>query len=171
MGSAIGRATSFSSFCSPGVGGVIACPCSNPPSGPGRGCNNSSGTGGAILSASGGSYLSSDSLVFTTTGERPIAVSTVMQWTGGSSAGAVFAMGVRCTSGTFKRLYVKSAVGGSITAPNFGLVINRSRHVRRRWATSARGPEPLAHGFPRLERAGWLIPDEHAQLHQTGQVT
>jgi len=32
----------------------------------------------------------------------------------------VFGMGVRCTSGTLKRLYTKSASGGSITAPNFG---------------------------------------------------
>jgi hypothetical protein len=29
-------------------------------------------------------------------------------------------MGVRCTSGTLKRLFTKSAVGGSITAPDFG---------------------------------------------------
>jgi hypothetical protein len=29
-------------------------------------------------------------------------------------------MGVRCTSGTFKRLYTKVASGGSITAPDFG---------------------------------------------------
>ena len=28
-------------------------------------------------------------------------------------------MGVRCTWGSFKRLFTKSAVGGSITAPNF----------------------------------------------------
>ena len=29
-------------------------------------------------------------------------------------------MGVRCTSGTLKRLYTKIAAGGSITAPDFG---------------------------------------------------
>jgi hypothetical protein len=29
-------------------------------------------------------------------------------------------MGVRCTAGTFKRLYAKQAAGGSIEAPNFG---------------------------------------------------
>jgi hypothetical protein len=28
-------------------------------------------------------------------------------------------MGVRCTNGTLKRLYSKSAAGGSITAPSF----------------------------------------------------
>jgi hypothetical protein len=112
--------TTFTSICDPGAGGVIACPCSNAPSGSGRGCDNSSATGGAVLSASGGTFLSSDSLVFTTSGERPTALSIVSQWSGTSPTGAIFGMGVRCTTGTFKRLYTKSAVGGSITVPDFG---------------------------------------------------
>src|SRR6185369_359271 len=33
--------TGFTSLCDPGVGGVSSCPCSNPPSGSGRGCDNS----------------------------------------------------------------------------------------------------------------------------------
>ncbi|HEX6941511.1 MAG TPA: hypothetical protein VF128_01220, partial [Gemmatimonadaceae bacterium] len=110
----------FTSVCDPGVGGVIACPCSNPPSGPGRGCENSASTGGAVLSATGGTYLSSDSLVFTTSGERPAALSIVTQWTGSNAAGASFGQGVRCTSGAFERLYTKSAAGGGIAAPDFG---------------------------------------------------
>ena len=97
-----------------------ACPCANPPGGPGQGCNNSSGTGGASLSAYGGTYLSSDSLVFTTTGERPTALSIVTQWTASNPTGVIFGQGVRCTSGTLKRLYTKQASGGSITAPDFG---------------------------------------------------
>jgi Tol biopolymer transport system component len=113
--------THFTSACDPGVAGVLACPCSNAPSGPARGCDNSSGTGGAILSASGGTYLSSDSLMFTTTGERPTAFSVVSQWASSNPSGAVFGMGIRCTSGTLKRLYTKSAISGSITAPDFGL--------------------------------------------------
>jgi Tol biopolymer transport system component len=111
----------FASLCDPGVGGVIGCPCSNPPSGTGRGCNNSSGTGGAVLAATGGAYLSSDSLVFTTTGERPTALTIVTQWTGSNPTGVVFGMGVRCTSGTLKRLYTRNASGGIITAPDFGV--------------------------------------------------
>ncbi|MFN0006966.1 MAG: TolB family protein [Planctomycetota bacterium] len=111
--------TDFTSLCDPGVGGVIACPCANPPSGAGRGCNNSSNTGGASLSASGGTFLTSDSLVFTTTGQRPTALSIVAQWNGVNPTGAIFGQGVRCTSGTLKRLFAKSASGGSITAPNF----------------------------------------------------
>ena len=114
------HATGFANVCAPGIGGVIACPCSNPPGGPGRGCDNSAGTGGAVLAAAGVAYLSTDSLVFTTSGERPTALSIVSQWIGTSASGLVFGMGVRCTSGTLKRLYTKSAVAGSITAPDFG---------------------------------------------------
>ncbi|MBK7645568.1 MAG: hypothetical protein IPJ19_21470 [Planctomycetes bacterium] len=62
--------TGFVSVCAPGDGNVLACPCGNPPWGASRGCDNSAGTGGAALSAQGIAYLSLDSLVFTTTGER-----------------------------------------------------------------------------------------------------
>jgi Tol biopolymer transport system component len=113
--------TGFTSLCHPGVGGaVIACPCSNPPSGTGRGCDNSSGTGGAILSASGVAYLSTDSLVFTTSGEKPTATSIVMQGDAVAANGLVFGQGVRCVGGALERLYTKTAVGGSITAPDLG---------------------------------------------------
>jgi Tol biopolymer transport system component len=113
-------ATSFASMCDPGVGGVLSCPCANPPSGPGRGCNNSAGTGGAILAASGVAYLSMDTLVFTTSAEKPTATSIVLQGNMLAASGLVFGQGVRCVGGTLKRLYTKTASGGSITAPNFG---------------------------------------------------
>jgi hypothetical protein len=110
--------TRFTSLCEPGVAGVLACPCMNPPSGLGRGCDNSSATGGASLTASGGTFLSCDSLWFTTEGEKPSALSILSQWTGTNGSGLGFGMGVRCTAGTLKRLYTKSAIGGSITAPD-----------------------------------------------------
>ena len=112
-------ASGFTSLCDPGAGGVVSCPCSNPPSGPGRGCDNSSSTGGASLSASGIGYLSMDSLVFTTQGEKPTATSILLQGTTSPAAGVVYGQGVRCVAGTLKRLYTKTASGGSITAPNF----------------------------------------------------
>jgi Tol biopolymer transport system component len=114
------EATGFTSLCDPGVGGVIACPCSNPPSGSGRGCNNSFSTGGAILTASGIAYLSMDSLVFTTSGERPVALSIVLQGNALVFPGFVYGQGVRCVAGTLKRLFTKTASAGSITAPDFG---------------------------------------------------
>ena len=73
-----------------------------------------------MLSAAGGTYLSSDSLVFTTNGERATALSILAQWMGFNASGAVFGQGVRCTSSTFKRLFNRTAVGGSITVPDFG---------------------------------------------------
>jgi Tol biopolymer transport system component len=111
-------ATSFTSLCDPGTNNVIACPCGNAPSGPGRGCDNSSFTGGASLSASGIAYLSIDSLTFTTHDERPTAVSILLQGDTTIPTGLVFGQGVRCAGGTLKRLYVKTAVNGSITAPD-----------------------------------------------------
>jgi Tol biopolymer transport system component len=113
--------TSFTSLCEPGVGGVIPCPCSNPPSGPGRGCDNSSAEGGAVLSASGGTFLSSDSLVFTTSGERATSTSLVLQGTTSLPAGIVFGQGIRCVAGSLARLYSKTAVGGSVRVPDFGM--------------------------------------------------
>ena len=111
----------FSSFCLPGAGSVITCPCSNPPAGTDRGCDNSAATGGAILAASGGTYLSSDSLVLTTSGERSTALSIVMQGNALILNGVVYGQGVRCVGGTIiRRLYIKNAIGGSITAPDLG---------------------------------------------------
>jgi len=113
-------ADGFTSVCTPGQDGVIACPCSNPPAGTDRGCENSSGTGGASLSASGFAYLSIDSLVFTTGGERPTALSIVLQGNALAASGLVYGQGVRCAAGSLKRLYTRTASGGSITAPDFG---------------------------------------------------
>jgi len=110
----------FASTCSPGIAGVLACPCSNPPSGPDRGCDNSSASGGAVLDAHGAAFVSSDSLVFTTSGETPTALSMLVQGTASLASGASYGQGVRCTSGTLTRLYTKTASGGRITAPDFG---------------------------------------------------
>jgi hypothetical protein len=109
----------FKTLCDPGAGGVISCPCSNPPSGPGRGCENSAATGGAMLAGSGSTSLSSDSLAFTTTWEKSTAASILLQGTSALAGGVVYGQGVRCVGGSLKRLYTKSAVAGSITAPDF----------------------------------------------------
>jgi len=112
-------ATGFVSLCDPGVGGTVACPCSNPPSELGRGCDNSASTGGAILAAAGAAYLTMDTLVFTSRDERPEAFSIIMQGNDGFPDGFVYGQGARCLGGTIiRRLYIKTAVGGSITAPD-----------------------------------------------------
>jgi hypothetical protein len=93
------------------------CPCGNPNAGPGQGCDNSSATGGAILKAFGNPSLLSDTLVFTTTGEKPTATSILLQ--GLTTIPPVtFGQGLRCVNGNLKRLYTKVASAGCIGAPN-----------------------------------------------------
>ncbi len=112
------RGTGFTNTCDPGAAGVVACPCANPPSSAGHGCDNSSGTGGAVLAATGGAFLSEDTLAFTTSGERPTAASFLMEGTSSLAGGAVYGQGVRCLTGELHRLYHQIAIGGSITVPD-----------------------------------------------------
>jgi hypothetical protein len=98
-----------------GDGTGAPCPCGN--SGlAGHGCENSSSTGGALLSAAGSPSLSSDTLVLTSSGEKPEALSIFLQ---GSAriAPVLYGDGLRCAGGTLKRLYFKIAFGGLATAP------------------------------------------------------
>jgi Tol biopolymer transport system component len=110
---------SFASLCSPGLDGVLACPCSNPPSGPGRGCDNSSATGGASISGSGNTSLSHDTLVLTTADQRWSGTSILLQ-APQQNSGIVFGQGIRCTGGLHRRLFVKQASGGGIVVPGPG---------------------------------------------------
>jgi formylglycine-generating enzyme required for sulfatase activity len=70
-----------------------------------------------VLSASGVAALTGDTLQFSTSGERPTATSIVLQALTSNTTGIAFGQGVRCVSNNLLRLYVKNAVGGSITAP------------------------------------------------------
>lgn len=117
-------------FCDPGQAGVIACPCANPPSGSGRGCDNSAQTGGAAILATGSPSLNADTLGLSTLGEPPSALSAVLQGTSGPSAGVVYGQGVRCVAGSLRRLYFAHASAGSIGIPQPGWSIsNRSANV------------------------------------------
>ncbi len=107
----------YSSLCWPANGGTLSCPCSNPPAANGRGCDNSSATGGAKLDASGAASLLTDDLVFAASALKPTATCTVWQSTGTSPTGIQMGQGVRCGTGTLKRLYAKTAVNGVIQAP------------------------------------------------------
>jgi hypothetical protein len=105
-------------LCDPGSSPTLACPCANPPSGAGRGCNNSSNTGGASISGAGLASVAASTLVFTTAGEKPTALSIVLQGSSVNTTGFVFGQGIRCATGLLKRLYTHNAVGGSISAPS-----------------------------------------------------
>ena len=115
----------FTKLCTPNVAGISACPCSNTPLGFGKGCENSSFTGGASIQGVGSATLSNDTVQLVTSGQKPTASSMVMQGSALIPAGVAFGQGVRCAGGVLKRLYVKAAVGGSVLAPG--------------------GPDPLIH--------------------------
>ncbi|MBK7641439.1 MAG: hypothetical protein IPJ19_00070 [Planctomycetes bacterium] len=115
-----GGGTGVSYLCDPGSVGVTACPCGNPASGSGRGCDNSSATGGASVTGAGSNALATPTLVFTTAGEKPTATTIFLQGSASNAAGLVFGQGVRCATGVLKRLYTRTASGGSVTVPNFG---------------------------------------------------
>jgi|688.fasta_scaffold00457_16 hypothetical protein len=109
--------TSILEICEAGFYGVTPCPCGNPAAGADRGCDNSSSTGGASLVGNGVASLSADTLTFLTADEKPTATSIVLSGNTLVATGSVFGQGVRCVGGSLKRLYVKNASGGSISAP------------------------------------------------------
>ncbi len=99
-----------------GDGSAAPCPCGNSGS-TGHGCENSAGTGGAELYASGG--IAPDTLVLRSEGELPTALSIFLQ--GNAVIAPVpFGDGVRCAGGILKRLYVKHAAHGLAVAPEPG---------------------------------------------------
>ncbi|MFN0007472.1 MAG: TolB family protein [Planctomycetota bacterium] len=120
-----GNASAFETFC-PGDGTVAHCPCSN--SGmPGRGCENSAGTGGALLTVTGVASLSADTVQFTSSGEAPTAFSlvqpkglSILLQGSGVIAPIAYGDGLRCAGGELKRLYTKISVDGAFVAPVAG---------------------------------------------------
>ncbi|MFN0007579.1 MAG: hypothetical protein ACKVXR_06690 [Planctomycetota bacterium] len=102
-------------FCF-GDGTAAACPCGNSGS-PGRGCQNSSTTGGAQLVATGTS--SPDTMVLSATDEKPTALTIFLQGTQAISP-VTYGDGLRCVHGVLKRLYTKTAAGGAASAPQGG---------------------------------------------------
>ncbi len=104
-------------ICVPLIGGVLDCPCGNTPTVSGVGCDNSSGTGGASLTATGIARLSYDTVVLFADNAVSATPGIVLQGSDLLPTGIVFGQGVRCLSGSLKRMYVKTAAGGSFTAP------------------------------------------------------
>ncbi len=105
-------------LCEPGSDGVTPCPCGNPPSGPGRGCQNSSGSGGATIAALGSARLSADDLAFTTSGQTQNALGVLVQGDAFLLAGEAYGQGVRCVGGSMLWLFTKSAVGQGFLVPD-----------------------------------------------------
>jgi Tol biopolymer transport system component len=105
----------FTPFCF-GDGTSVACPCGNTGA-PEHGCENSSGTGGALLTATGLASLSGDTLQLTSSGEKPTTLSIFLQ--GNASIAPVnYGDGLRCVGGAIKHLRSENAVGGIVIYPD-----------------------------------------------------
>jgi hypothetical protein len=133
--------------CLPGQGGVIPCPCGNPPAGGGLGCNNF-GDGPAqsgTLDATGVASLAADTVVLNVTGLNNRSLTIF--WTGEGviiQASVIHGAGVRCLSSNLKRLYVGEASGGAISRPQLG---DPSVSARTAALGAAIGPGELRHYF------------------------
>jgi hypothetical protein len=99
-----------------GDGSEAPCPCLNSGT-TAHGCQNSAGTGGGLLVASG--TTSPDTLVLHSSGELPSALSIFLQGNA-TIAPVVYGDGLRCTGGILKRLYTGGASGGAISRPGMG---------------------------------------------------
>jgi hypothetical protein len=108
----------YTSFCHAGSEPLMFdCPCFNPPSSWGRGCDNGV-TGGAILTCSGLASLAADTMLLTSSSELANALSVFSQGDVVSNTfGIPFGQGMRCAGGSLKRLYTKTASGGVAVAP------------------------------------------------------
>jgi hypothetical protein len=109
-------ADTAASFCFGDGTELTPCPCNND-GGPGRGCENSGGTGGALLTVTGST--SPDTVVLTAVGEKPTALTIFLQGTQ-SIQPVAYGDGLRCVHGVLKRLYTKTAVAGQSSAPAGG---------------------------------------------------
>jgi hypothetical protein len=108
------ESSAFTPICFGDATSFPPCPCGNTGAA-NHGCNNSAGTGGAILGASGNT--TPDTVVLTSSSELPNALSIFLQGHTNNFPGLVFGDGVRCINGTLKRLYTKNASGGTVSAP------------------------------------------------------
>ncbi len=137
----------FELFCFGDGSLASACPCGNTGAG-GRGCANSSGSGGAHLEAAG--TLVPDTLHLHAWGSGPSALSIFLQGDASAASGVPFGDGLRCVDGNLKRLYTKNASGGAVGAPEAGDVTISAR--------SAALGDPLTPGSTRVYQVYYRDP-------------
>ena len=144
-----GGGASVTSFCF-GDGSGAPCPCGNSGA-TGHGCENSLSTGGALMAGTGTPSLAADTLVLSSSDERPTALTVF--WQGSNeTAGTAFGDGVACFNNPgLRRLYSKNAVGGTATAPQ-GAELSVS-------ARSAATGDVLSTGDTRVYHAFYRDPD------------
>jgi hypothetical protein len=96
---------------------LVACPCGNAGLA-GYGCDNSSATGGAHLTASGAP--APDTVVLTSSGQLPSSSTFFLQGTQETANPLFFGDGLRCIGGTIRRLASTRASGGVAVFPGPG---------------------------------------------------
>lgn len=109
-------ATPIDSMCF-GDGSYAHCPCSNYGS-VGHGCRNSTSTAGALLGATGSP--NPDTLTLTSSSEPPTSMSVFLQSDTYRQFLGYTGDGFLCLGGQIRRLYVKTAVNGTVQAPEPG---------------------------------------------------
>jgi hypothetical protein len=118
-------------FCFPGQAGVATCPCNNPPTSVGHGCNNF-GAGpveSGEISAFGVPSIGTDTVKLVSTGENNTSTTIFASSLNVIPAGLQFGAGQRCVGNPIKRLYTGSASAGTITRPREGVDVNlHTRH-------------------------------------------
>ena len=134
-------------FCFGDATQATLCPCANVGAN-GRGCENSAASGGARLAAYGTSVP--DTLLLAVVGELPSALSIFLQGDVELATPTPFGDGLRCVSGTLKRLYVEHAAAGATSAPNAGELAIR--------AQSALLGDPIAPGSTRVYQVYYRDP-------------
>jgi len=136
-------------FC-PGDGSLATpCPCSNFGA-TDHGCANSQpASAGALLESAG--TASPDTVVLTSSGEGPTALSIFVQGDSSDATGLLFGDGLRCTGGHVKRLFARLASGGVASAPGPGDPPITAR--------SAALGDPIAPGSTRFYQTYYRDPD------------
>lgn len=122
------RSTVFATECHGDGTLPTPCPCGNTGAG-GRGCANSTGSGGGHLEAAG--TTNPDSVHLLAWGLGPNAFALFLQGDATNAMGATFGDGVRCVGGNLKRLFSKTASGGAVRAPAVGDMSVSARSAAR----------------------------------------
>lgn len=96
----------------------VTQPCQGDPGLPGHGCASSINSKGARLVGTG--VPADDTVVLTQTGLVLEPLTIYLQGDANIPQGVQFGDGVRCVGGNLLRLYLKNAVGGTVSAPGVG---------------------------------------------------
>jgi hypothetical protein len=143
-----GAQTPFTNFCYGNGSLATPCPC-NHFGLVGHGCNNSASTSGAQITANGST--SPDTVVLTSSGELPNALTIFFQGQTTIAGGTPFGDGLRCVDTNLLRIGVHNASSGTAFYPHSGDLSITAR--------SASLGDPIASGTSRFYQAYYRDPN------------